>query len=108
MARTRRLILVVALLTGALVVLVLASLAVGSRLVPVGTVLEAVTRFDPGSNDQLVIRFSRLPRTLIGVLAGAGLGLAGVLTQSLTRSIPPASSWRAPPCRSCSARSPGR
>ena len=86
MARTRRLILVVALLTGALVVLVLASLAVGSRLVPVGTVLEAVTRFDPGSNDQLVIRFSRLPRTLIGVLAGAGLGLAGALTQSLTRN----------------------
>ena len=86
MARTRRLILVVVLLTGALVVLVLASLAVGSRLVPVGTVLEAVTRFDPGSNDQLVIRFSRLPRTLIGVLAGAGLGLAGALTQSLTRN----------------------
>ena len=86
MARTRRLILVIVLLTGALVVLVLASLAVGSRLVPVGTVLEAVTRFDPGSNDQLVIRFSRLPRTLIGVLAGAGLGLAGALTQSLTRN----------------------
>ena len=86
MARTRRLVLVVSLLMAALVVLVVASLAIGSRLIPTGTVMDALTNFDPGSDDQLVIRFSRLPRTLIGVLAGAALGLAGVLTQSLTRN----------------------
>ena len=86
MARTRRLVLVVALLMAALVVLMVASLAIGSRLIPTGTVMDALTNFDPGSDDQLVIRFSRLPRTLIGVLAGAALGLAGVLTQSLTRN----------------------
>ena len=86
MARTRRLVLVVALLMAALVVLLVASLAIGSRLIPTGTVMDALTNFDPGSDDQLVIRFSRLPRTLIGVLAGAALGLAGVLTQSLTRN----------------------
>ena len=86
MVRTRRLVLVVALLMAALVVLLVASLAIGSRLIPTGTVMDALTNFDPGSDDQLVIRFSRLPRTLIGVLAGAALGLAGVLTQSLTRN----------------------
>lgn len=86
MARTRRLVLVVALLMAALVVLLVASLAIGSRLIPTGTVMDALTNFDPGSDDQLVIRFSRLPRTFIGVLAGAALGLAGVLTQSLTRN----------------------
>ena len=86
MDRTRRLVLVVALLMAALVVLLVASLAIGSRLIPTGTVMDALTNFDPGSDDQLVIRFSRLPRTLIGVLAGAALGLAGVLTQSLTRN----------------------
>ena len=86
MARTRRLVLVVALRMAALVVLLVASLAIGSRLIPTGTVMDALTNFDPGSDDQLVIRFSRLPRTLIGVLAGAALGLAGVLTQSLTRN----------------------
>ena len=76
----------VVLLTAGLVVLMAASLVVGSRLVPVSTVLDAVTRFDAGSDDQLVIHFSRLPRTLIGVLTGAALGLAGALTQSLTRN----------------------
>ena len=86
MARTRRLVLVVALLMAALVVLMVASLAIGSRLIPTGTVMDALTNFDPSSDDQLVIRFSRLPRTFIGVLAGAALGLAGVLTQSLTRN----------------------
>ena len=86
MARTRRLVLVVALLMAALVVLLVASLAIGSRLIPTGTVMDALTTFDPSSDDQLVIRFSRLPRTFIGVLAGAALGLAGVLTQSLTRN----------------------
>ena len=70
----------------ALVVLLVAGLAIGSRLIPTGTVMDALTNFDPGSDDQLVIRFSRLPRTLIGVLAGAALGMAGVLTQSLTRN----------------------
>ncbi|WP_312349201.1 iron ABC transporter permease [Actinomyces sp.] len=70
----------------ALVPLAALSLAVGSRLVPVGTVVEALRAFDPTDDAHLVAWELRVPRTLIAVLAGACLGLAGALMQTLTRN----------------------
>ncbi|AZL07595.1 Fe(3+)-siderophore ABC transporter permease [Brevibacterium aurantiacum] len=75
--------LVVAIL--ALVLVVLASLAIGTRDMPISEVLKAF--FDPsGSDDQLVVLELRLPRTVLGILVGMGLGLAGGLIQALTRN----------------------
>ncbi|MCI2239275.1 iron chelate uptake ABC transporter family permease subunit [Paenibacillus sp. TRM 82003] len=68
-----------------LAVAVLASLAVGSRDVPLGTVLEAL-RGTSDSQDALVVRELRVPRTLLGIAVGAALGLAGALMQALTRN----------------------
>ncbi|GIH94456.1 FecCD family ABC transporter permease [Planobispora siamensis] len=70
---------------GVLVLLVLVSIAVGSRSVPLSTVLDALTAPD-GSTDHTVIRELRVPRTLLGLGVGAALGLAGALMQSLTRN----------------------
>lgn len=70
----------------ALIPLAALSLAVGSRLVPVGTVVDALRAFDPTDDAHLVIRELRAPRTLIAVLAGGCLGLAGALMQTLTRN----------------------
>ncbi|MCI4011628.1 iron chelate uptake ABC transporter family permease subunit [Brevibacterium sp. ZH18] len=68
-----------------LVGVVLASLAIGARDMPLSEVLGAF--FDPsGSDDQLVVLELRLPRTILGVLVGMGLGLAGGLIQALTRN----------------------
>ena len=69
-----------------LVLVALASLAVGSRPIPLGTVVEALTDWDPGDRDHLIVRDLRGPRTLIGLLVGAALGLSGVLLQGLTRN----------------------
>jgi len=69
-----------------LVVLAVASLALGVRAVPVGTVADALWRFDPTSADHVVIRDLRVPRTLLGLAVGAALGLAGALLQALTRN----------------------
>ncbi|WP_181275421.1 iron chelate uptake ABC transporter family permease subunit [Brevibacterium oceani] len=69
----------------ALVLVVLASLAIGARDMPVTEVLDAF--FAPtGSDDQLVVLELRLPRTVLGILVGMGLGLAGGLIQALTRN----------------------
>lgn len=70
---------------GVLVVVCFLSLAIGSRSMPVDTVVEAFTEFD-GSKDQLVVREIRLPRTLVGIGVGAALGIAGALIQALTRN----------------------
>jgi iron complex transport system permease protein len=63
----------------------LLSLAVGSRPLGLGEVWHALLNGgdDPAAQ---VVRDMRLPRTLIGVMVGAGLGVAGVLLQGITRN----------------------
>ncbi|PPK98699.1 iron complex transport system permease protein [Kineococcus xinjiangensis] len=61
------------------------SLAVGARQVPLGTVLAALAGTDT-SADAVVVLELRLPRTVLGILVGAALGLAGALMQALTRN----------------------
>ena len=82
-ARTAPVLLLAA---GTVVLLSLASLAIGARSVPTATVLEALTHYDPTSTDQLVVVTSRLPRTVLGLLVGAALGLAGCAMQGVTRN----------------------
>ena len=77
------------LLVVALILAVVASLALGARGIGLGTVLTAVLRPDePGLDpvDLVVVRELRVPRTAIGLLAGAGLGIAGGLMQGVTRN----------------------
>jgi iron complex transport system permease protein len=64
---------------------VLASLGLGARPVPVDDVLAAFLAFD-GSPDQIAVRALRLPRTVVALLVGVALGVAGVLMQGLTRN----------------------
>ncbi|MGH9136736.1 MAG: FecCD family ABC transporter permease [Acidimicrobiales bacterium] len=62
------------------------SVAYGSKTIPLGTVVDAFADFDPTSNDHLIVRELRLPRTVIGLIVGAALGLAGAVMQGVTRN----------------------
>ena len=73
------------LATGVLVLAVLLSLAVGARQVPLREVVDALLGRE-GSSNAAVIVDVRLPRTILGLLVGAALGLAGALMQALTRN----------------------
>jgi iron complex transport system permease protein len=64
---------------------VLLSVSVGSRSIPLDRVWDLVLHPD-GSDDAIVVRDLRVPRTLLGILVGAALGLAGALMQALTRN----------------------
>jgi iron complex transport system permease protein len=70
---------------GVLAVTALVSLRVGSVPLSTPTVLEAFTGFD-GSTEHLIVRELRLPRTVIGLGAGAALAVAGVALQAVTRN----------------------
>ncbi len=69
----------------ALLVAVLASLQVGVHLAPLSQVIDALTGTCT-SAECVIITDARLPRTLAGLLAGAALGVAGALMQTLTRN----------------------
>jgi iron complex transport system permease protein len=61
------------------------SLAVGTRQIPLDQVWHAL--FAPtGTETDVIVRELRLPRTLMGLVVGAALGLAGGLMQTLTRN----------------------
>jgi len=64
---------------------VLLSIAVGARAIPPDTVWQLLWHPD-GSELSVTIHELRIPRTLLGLLVGVGLGLAGVLMQALTRN----------------------
>lgn len=69
-----------------LVAVVVASLAIGSRPIAPDVVWQALTVFDPSNPDHSVVVTQRVPRTVIGLAAGAALGLAGTMMQGLTRN----------------------
>lgn len=63
-----------------------ASLLLGSRSIDVAAVLDAVFSRGTKGVEQMVVLDLRVPRTVIGLVAGAALGLAGALMQGLTRN----------------------
>ena len=69
-----------------LVVAVILSLCLGARSIPLSTVWDALFNYNPDIAEQGVVRESRVVRTLIGIVAGAALALAGALTQTVTRN----------------------
>jgi iron complex transport system permease protein len=71
-------VVVLALLAGA-------SLAIGARGLPLETVWQALTAFDPANGDHAVVH-ARIPRTALGLLAGGALGLAGAAMQGVARN----------------------
>ncbi|WP_261559000.1 FecCD family ABC transporter permease [Frankia tisae] len=68
-----------------LAVVIVLSIALGTRALSPATVFDALFRYD-GSPDESIVRQLRLPRTFIGLAAGAALGLSGALMQTLTRN----------------------
>ena len=62
------------------------SIAVGSRGLGLGAVWQALT--DPGlpTEETVIVRELRVPRTALGLMVGLSLGIAGALAQGHTRN----------------------
>ncbi|WP_224389732.1 iron ABC transporter permease [Pseudonocardia sp. ICBG1293] len=85
-ARRRRRLAAAGLATALLAVAAL-GLLVGARPLAPGFVLDVLTgSVDRTTPEALVVTEVRLPRTVLAVLAGAALGVAGVLAQGMTRN----------------------
>ncbi|NUR89154.1 MAG: iron ABC transporter permease [Nonomuraea sp.] len=76
---------VLTVLLAALAVTVVLSVTIGSKSVPLGDAWHALIA-PTGTENDIVIRSLRLPRTALGILAGVALGVAGALMQGHTRN----------------------
>ncbi len=82
-----RLLLIAGLLLGSFILWLsfVASIAWGAADIALIDIYQAFTAFD-GSTNHLIIRTVRLPRSLIAMLVGASLAVAGAIMQGLTRN----------------------
>ncbi len=69
-----------------LLAVIAASLALGAKEIPLPVVLDALRSFDPELADHLIVQTIRLPRTVVGLVVGVALGIAGAVMQGLTRN----------------------
>ncbi|SNS38196.1 FecCD family ABC transporter permease [Rhodococcoides kyotonense] len=79
--RTLGLIVVVGLLAG----ICLLSIAVGTKSIPLNEVWNGLFAYDD-SNNAVIIRELRVPRTVLGLIVGIALGVSGALIQAMTRN----------------------
>ncbi|MFE0091517.1 FecCD family ABC transporter permease [Streptomyces sp. NPDC058991] len=73
------------LAVGVLLLVCVASIAIGAKAVPVADVWHGLFQ-NSGTGNDVVIRDVRVPRTVLGLLVGVALGLAGAVMQALTRN----------------------
>ena len=71
---------------GALVLVCLLSLAIGSRSIPFATVVDAFVDYDASNSNQVIVHSLRGPRTLLGLMVGVALALSGAVMQGVTRN----------------------
>nr|WP_221473559.1 iron ABC transporter permease [Planomonospora venezuelensis] len=77
--------LVLAALFGILAVAAVLSIAIGAKPVPLADVWHGLAS-PSGTENDIIVRSLRVPRTAIGVMAGIALGVAGALMQGHTRN----------------------
>jgi iron complex transport system permease protein len=73
-------------LLGVLLLVAVLGVAVGARPIPVSMVLDALTAYDPASDEHLIVQTLRIPRTVLGIAVGVALGLAGAVMQGVSRN----------------------
>lgn len=75
-----------ALLCALLAVVVLLGITVGARPIGLGDIWNAFFAYDAKATSHRIILELRVPRTVIGLIVGAALGLAGAMLQGATRN----------------------
>ena len=64
----------------------LMSISLGKIHMPLSTVWDAIFHYDASITNHIVVRTSRFTRTIVAIIIGASLAIAGTLMQALTRN----------------------
>lgn len=83
--KRRRRPVIIATLFVLVLLCVVASIAVGAKPISIADVWAGLVSPEDSEND-VIVRSLRIPRTILGLLVGAALGMAGALMQGHTRN----------------------
>lgn len=83
---SHRAALVCTLLAATVLVLMVAALMIGDYLVSPGALIETLQGRPPARLDEFFVLGRRLPRSLVAIVVGASLAVAGAVFQALTRN----------------------
>lgn len=61
------------------------SIAIGAKTIPLATVWDALWQ-PTAVEDHIIVRHLRIPRTIVAIVVGTALGVAGALIQALSRN----------------------
>ena len=86
LGRTSGRMLGLLVLLALLIAVALTSIAVGSKPIGLHEVIDALFHYDPTSADHIIVHTLRIPRTVVGLLVGLALGLAGAVMQGVARN----------------------
>lgn len=70
----------------ALLLCLLISLILGTKMIDLSTIWQAIFHFDPDVTNHQIIWEIRIPRALMATLVGAYLGISGAIMQAMTRN----------------------
>lgn len=76
-------IFVIGFLITLLVLLIIASICVGSSNITISDIFQAISKNELMTPESRIINYVRIPRTLSAILAGCGLAIAGLILQSV-------------------------
>lgn len=65
---------------------ILVSIGIGDYPIPIVNAIETVFGIASNPDYQFIVNLLRLPRTIVAFLVGFGLGIAGTITQGITRN----------------------
>lgn len=62
------------------------SIGMGAKSISISTIWEAITQYNPSNGQHIIVRTLRIPRVIVALVVGASFAVSGALMQAITRN----------------------
>ncbi len=62
------------------------SIGIGAKSINISTIWESIVKYNPSNGHHIIVRTLRIPRTIVALVVGASFAVSGALMQATTRN----------------------
>lgn len=62
------------------------SISIGAKSISISTIWEALVQYNPSNGQHIIVRTLRMPRVIVALVVGASFAVSGALMQAITRN----------------------